>query len=148
MRKNLISSTERRQFSVFILAGGFAAIVNILARIVASNFFRYEIAVIVAYLIAMVTAFALTRRFVFQATERPIGTELGKFAIVNLVALVQVWLVTMGLNFYAFPAIDWTFHPELFAHLIGVASPVLTSYFGHKHFSFRAGPSEDVDESK
>ena len=35
-----------------------------------------------------------------------------------------------------FPAIDFKWHPEEVGHLIGVMSPVLNSYYAHKHFSF------------
>lgn len=131
---------ERRRFAGFLLAGGLAAVVNVVARVIASEFMRFEIAVIVAYVIAMVTAFALNRAFVFEATGRSITEELTKFAIVNFVAIIQVWGVTMLLHYYILPAIGWTWHPELVSHLIGVASPVFTSYLGHKYFSFRAIP--------
>lgn len=129
---------EHKRFLVFLLTGGMAAAVNVAARVVLSNFMPFEAAVIVAYLIAMVTAFALSRRFVFEASGRSVHEELGKFALVNLVAIIQVWLVTMALNYHVLPALGWTFYPELTSHFIGVASPVLTSYFGHKYFSFKA----------
>lgn len=129
---------ERKRFLIFLLTGGFAAGVNVIVRVLLSAFMSYQVAVVVAYLIAMVTAYALSRWFVFEASGRSVGEELSKFAIVNLVAIAQVWLVTMALNYYVLPAIGWTFYPELIAHMIGVASPVFTSYFGHKYFSFRA----------
>lgn len=131
-------TSEKRRFIVFVLTGGFAAGVNVLARIALSFVMSFQLAVIVAYLIAMVVAYALSRKFVFEPSGRSVSEELSKFAIVNLVAIIQVWLVTMGLRYYILPAIGWTLYPELVSHMIGVASPVLTSYLGHKHFSFRA----------
>lgn len=135
------AQTERKRFLIFLLTGGFAAGVNVVIRVLLSTIMAYQIAVVVAYLIAMVTAYALSRWFVFESSGRSVGEELSKFAVVNLVAIVQVWLVTMALNYYVLPAIGWTFYPELIAHMIGVASPVFTSYFGHKYFSFRAAAS-------
>ena len=64
------------------------------------------------------------------------GSELFRFAIVNVFALAQVWLVSVGLARLAFPAIGFAWHAEDIAHLIGVAIPAVTSYFGHRHFSF------------
>lgn len=137
---------ERKRFLIFLLTGGLAACVNVLVRLLLSNFMSFQVAVVVAYLIAMVTAYALSRRFVFETSGRSVGEELTKFALVNLVAIVQVWLITMALNYYLLPAIGWTFYPELTAHMVGVASPVFTSYFGHKYFSFRAAERRVPDK--
>lgn len=140
------ANIERMRFIRFILTGGFAALVNVGVRIVLSQFMNFHAAVIIAYLIAMVTAYALSRIFVFEKSGRSIAEELSKFAIVNLVAIAQVWLVTMVLNYYILPAIGWTLYPKIFAHFIGVASPVFTSYFGHKYFSFKENKSTIAEQ--
>ena len=132
--------TEKKRFVRFILTGGFAALVNIGARVLLSQVMRFEMAIIVAYLIAMVVAYVLSRILVFEKSGRSVAEELSKFAIVNVVALVQVWLVSVALKYYVLPAIGWTYHAEFVAHFVGVASPVFTSYLGHKYFSFRARP--------
>ena len=41
-----------------------------------------------------------------------------------------------GLARLAFPAVGFDWLAEDIAHLIGVAIPAVTSYFGHRHFSF------------
>jgi hypothetical protein len=64
--------------------------------------------------------------------------EYARFALANAVAFAQVWLVSVGLARLVFPAIGFRRHADTVAHLIGLASPVWTSYLGHKHFSFRA----------
>jgi putative flippase GtrA len=56
---------------------------------------------------------------------------------VNLLALVQVWLISVGLVRLVFPAIGFIWQAETMAHAIGVVSPVITSYFAHKYYSFR-----------
>ena len=53
-------------------------------------------------------------------------------------AVAQVWIVSVGLARFVFPAIGFTWHDETVAHVIGVLVPVVTSYLGHKHFSFAA----------
>ena len=131
-------SAERNRFVLFVLAGGTAAIVNILSRIALNWLMPYEVAIIVAYLCGMTTAYLLNRYFVFAASGRGVASEYTRFALVNLAAVAQVWIVSVGLARLAFPAIGFTWHAETVAHVIGVAIPVFTSYLGHKHFSFAA----------
>jgi len=131
-------SAERKRFVLFVLAGGTAALVNILSRIALNWLMPYEVAIIVAYLCGMTTAYLLNRYFVFAASGRGVASEYTRFALVNLAAVAQVWIVSVGLARLAFPAIGFTWHAETVAHVIGVAIPVFTSYLGHKHFSFAA----------
>ena len=131
-------SAERNRFVLFLLAGGTAAIVNIVSRIAFNWVMPYEIAIIVAYLCGMTTAYLLNRQFVFAASGRGVASEYTRFALVNLAAVAQVWIVSVGLARLVFPAIGFTWHAETVAHVIGVAIPVFTSYLGHKHFSFAA----------
>jgi len=56
--------------------------------------------------------------------------------LVNLAAVAQVWVVSVGLARLVFPVAGFVWHAETVAHVIGVAVPVFTSYLGHKHFSF------------
>ncbi|WP_240782377.1 GtrA family protein [Roseococcus sp. SYP-B2431] len=124
------------EFVRFVLTGGTAAAVNIGARMLLSLAMPYEAAVAVAYLIGMATAYLLARRFVFAASGGSMAGEFWRFALVNLIALAQVWLVSVGLARLVFPAIGFTFHAETVAHVIGVLSPIGTSYIGHRRFSF------------
>jgi putative flippase GtrA len=126
----------RSRFLRFLVAGGIAAIVNLASRIALSSLLSFRWAVTVAYLFGMITAWILARLFVFEDSGRHWARELSRFAFVNCVALVQVWLVSVCLAEYLFPRIGYSAHAEAAAHLIGVASPVLTSYVAHKHFSF------------
>ena len=84
-------------FSRFMLAGGIAAGVNILSRIALSHLMSYGISIVVAYLIGMTTAYLLMRLFVFDASGSSVSHEYMRFGLVNLAALVQVWLVSEGL---------------------------------------------------
>ena len=128
---------EMRRFAGFVLTGGVAALVNLATRYAMSFVLVYEIAVAVAYLIGMTTAFLLSRHFVFKASGRSWLEEYGRFALVNAFAFAQVWLVSVGLARIVFPAIEFGWHAQDVAHFIGVASPIVTSYYGHKNFSFK-----------
>lgn len=126
------------QFLRFAVAGGLAAAVNVAARIGFSRLVAYGPAIVLAYLVGMTTAFVLTRLFVFEPSGRRKRDEYLRFGLVNLVALAQVWLVSEVLYRWAFPMVGFAWRPETVAHAIGVASPIFTSYLGHKHFSFAA----------
>jgi putative flippase GtrA len=124
------------EFIRFLLTGGFAAAANIASRWLFSLIMPFEAAVIVAYLVGMVTAFGLARQFVFAKSDRHVNIEAMRFVLVNLVALLQVWIVSVGLADWIFPKMGVVWHAEIIAHIVGVLSPVVASYFGHKHFTF------------
>lgn len=137
------SPSEAGRFLSFLTTGGLAAICNLGSRVLLSRMVRYEIAVAVAYLIGMCIAFVLARSFVFEESSRAWHVQLTRFATVNFFAFMQVWLVSVGLARLFFPWLSFQWHPEMVAHLIGVSSPVLLSYYAHKHFSFRSAAIED-----
>ncbi|KJV29552.1 membrane protein [Aquitalea magnusonii] len=126
-----------RQFLVFLLTGGLAAAVNFGSRIVYNQWCDFSTAVILAYLTGMVTAFVLARMFVFKQSSQSMHRSALYFTLVNLVAVIQTWLISMGLALYLLPMLGVTHFSREIAHAIGVAAPVFTSYLGHKRWSFR-----------
>ncbi|MHB1207134.1 MAG: GtrA family protein [Rhodospirillaceae bacterium] len=124
------------QFARFLVTGGAAAGVNIVSRYLLTGSLGYRWAVVVAYICGMTAAWVLARSFAFTPSGRGRAAEYARFALVNAVAAIQVYVVSVGLAEYAFPAAGFTWRPEDVAHVIGVTIPVFTSYLGHKHFSF------------
>lgn len=120
----------------FVLVGGIAALVNVLMRIALNVTMSYEHAVTGAYIFGMTTAFVLNKIVVFAPSGRAVSGEYLRFGLVNAVAFVQVYFVSIVLARSIFPWLGFTWHPETIAHGIGVIMPVFTSYFGHKYFSF------------
>jgi putative flippase GtrA len=126
-----------RQFFLFVLTGGVAALVNVVSRMGFSLWMSFEIAVLAAYAVGMVTAYLLARRFVFLRSQQTIGRSFAAFALVNLVAVLQTWLVSVGLRPWLLSVVGAAGLAEVIAHGIGVVVPVFTSFLGHKHISFR-----------
>ncbi len=126
-----------RQYGAFIAVSGVAALVNLLARALFSRFLVYEIAVALAYLIGMSVAFVLNRKYVFPLQTAAMHSQYIRFSIVNVLALAQVWIVSVGLARIVFPAIGFTWQAETVAHAIGLAVPAVTSFVGHKYYTFR-----------
>jgi putative flippase GtrA len=132
---------EWRRFLRFLAAGGVAAFVGAIVRWALSRVMSYELAVALAYLVGMTVAFALSALLVFDRSPRSARTQYIRFALVNAIAFPQVWLISVGLARFVFPATGFHWHPDTVAHLIGLATPIWSSYFGHKHFSFGSRPA-------
>lgn len=126
-----------REFLVFLLTGGFAAAVNWVSRIVYNIWMPYSAAIVVAYITGMITAFILAKLFVFKSSTQSTSRSIFFFTLVNLVAVLQTWAVSIGLAYYIFPRMGMIWHDRDIAHLIGVMIPVFTSYIGHKRWSFK-----------
>jgi putative flippase GtrA len=124
------------QFPKFLVTGGIAALINLISRYLLSRAIGFETAVVIAYLTGMITAYVLARQFVFEASGRTAGSEFYRFAVVNMFALVLVWCISVGLARVAFPAVGFRWHAYDIAHLIGVLAPAVTSYFGHRFYTF------------
>lgn len=136
MTAPVAATAGHRQLVTFVLTGGIAAFANLAARWLFSHALPYAAAVILAYLIGMTIAFLLARTFVFTNRASHWRHEYIRFALVNMISLLVVLGVSVGLLDIVLPAINWHWHAAEVAHLIGVASPILLSYYGHKHFSF------------
>ena len=124
------------QFLKFLAAGGVAALVNMGSRYVLNQFMRFEVAVAVAYLFGFFTAYVLSRMYVFDPSGRSRRTEIRRFAIVNVFSLGVVWVVSVGLARVIFPAVSFTWHADDVSHVIGVLAPAVTSYLGHRFYTF------------
>jgi putative flippase GtrA len=133
----MIKQFMSRQFLMFLVTGGTAALVNFSSRIVYSNWLDFSSAVILAYITGMITAFTLAKIFVFKDSQNSIHHSAAYFVLVNMVAIVQTWAISIGLAYYLLPSLGVTFFVQEIAHAAGVIAPVFTSYIGHKRWSFR-----------
>ena len=133
----MISHFMSRQFVIFLVTGGVAAAVNFGSRIVYNQWVDFSVAVVLAYLTGMVTAFVLARYFVFTESNQSMQRSALWFVVVNIVAVIQTWVISMLLAFYVLPRMGLTQFIAEIAHAVGVVVPVFTSYLGHKRFSFK-----------
>ena len=126
-----------RQACLFLVAGGIAAGVNFLLRILLNRWMPYAAAIVVAYAFGMLTAFVLNRRLVFPQASKALRHQALWFAIVNLAAVLQTLAISLLLAWVVFPSTGFGWHPETVAHAIGIGIPVITSYIGHKYITFK-----------
>ena len=126
----------RWQFLKFLVAAGLSVPVNLGSRVLLSRIMPYEAAIVVSHLCGMLTAFLLTRSFVFERSGRRMSNELARFTIVNVISLIVTWVVAVGLLRLVFPRVGFDTHPGLVAHIAGLALASLTSFYGHRRYSF------------
>lgn len=126
-----------KQFTLFVVTGGIAAAANFGSRILYNRWVDFSTAVVLAYITGMIVAFLLAKAFVFKESTQSTNKSVIYFIIVNIFAVLQTWLISMGLALYLLPALGIKMYVHELAHAAGVMAPVFTSYLGHKHFSFR-----------
>lgn len=119
---------------LFLACGGFAAFVNFLSRILFSSFLDLYISITFAYILGMITAYYLFKNFVFVSHE---GNKEGSpaiFFVVNVIALLQIYLVTVLSKdiFYKFFDNEYLY----LAHGLAILTSVFSSYWLHKNFTF------------
>ena len=125
------------QFARFLAAGGLAAAANILSRIVFSRWVTLPVAVVLAYLVGMAVAFVLMRSYVFPPGQTEVRRQIVVFALVNIAAVLQTLVVTLLLADIVLPWLGVRSHVDLIAHVVGVCVPIVTSFIGHKRWSFQ-----------
>jgi len=128
---------DSKEFLRFLFAGGISAIVNFLSRIIFNLWFDFSVAVYLAFILGMVTAFFFKKQFVFAKGRQPILHSIGFFILVNLVAFLQTLAVTMAFLHYVLPYFGIVKMTHEISHAVGILAPVITSYIGHKRWSFR-----------
>ncbi len=121
----------------YLAAGGTAAVANYSSRFIFSQWMPFEAAVTMAYIVGLCTGFVLMRRYAFQKGNRSVAAQATIFLAVNGVALLQTIAVSSLLLRFFFPLWQVQEHAEAYAHAVGVAVPVVSSYFGHKLLTFR-----------
>ncbi len=130
-------SGQRNTFAKFLVTGGIAAAANFSSRFGFDLFTSYSVAIVLAYLVGMVTAFVLAKAFVFTDSARSTAHSAAWFTVINALAVLQTWMVTMFLARVLFPKVGFDLEPEAVAHAIGIMVPVFTSYVGHKRLTFK-----------
>lgn len=126
-----------KRFSLFLLVSGVAAVANVGSRTVFSLWLPYVPSIMLAFCIGLSCAFVLNRLFVFRDAQNPAHRQAFWFTIVNLAAVSQTIVVSLVLVDIVFPHIRFHWHAEMVAHALGVAVPVVSSFLGHKHLTFR-----------
>jgi putative flippase GtrA len=133
----MIKAFMSRQFLMFLMTGGTAAVVNFVTRLIYNQWMSFSSAVVLSYITGMITAFVLARLFVFKASTQTLSRSAGFFVLVNCLAIIQTWAISLLMAYYALPALGVQDYTLEIAHAVGIVVPVFTSFIGHKYWSFR-----------
>ena len=128
-----------KQFVGFAAAGGFAAFLNWLSRIVFSLWMPFSWAIVLAYVVGMATAFALNRMFIFKKSEKSVIEQAKGFVFMNLLSFPIVWFSAIKIN-EGLQALGYHAYTESIAHAIAVTLPTITTFLFYKIFAFRDIP--------
>ena len=131
-----------QRFVRFLMAGGLAAACNFGSRFFYSQWVDFSIAVVLAFITGLTIGYLLNKFFVFTTSGNSTSTEMLWFVLINLLALLQTWGVSIylagvlatGEGGITSSSREWS---EALAHLAGVLLPVFTSYIGHRYLTFR-----------
>ncbi len=128
---------ENKQFLLFVLTGGFSAIINIISRIILSIFFEFQVSIFFAYLFGMITAYLLAKKYVFLNPISSNKKSFLAFIFVNILAILQTYFVSNFFRQFLGSFILSNNLNDFISHCIGVAIPIFSSFYGHKYISFR-----------
>ncbi|MDP1756903.1 MAG: GtrA family protein, partial [Pseudohongiella sp.] len=90
----MIRAFLSRQFLMFLLTGGTAAVVNFVTRLIYNQWMSFSSAVVLSYITGMITAFVLARLFVFKASTQTLSRSAAFFILVNGLAILQTWAIS------------------------------------------------------
>jgi putative flippase GtrA len=132
------SAIDIREFARFILSGVTATLGNIAAVWVARHFVSFEIALLAGILAGVTISFLLSKLFAFGSLswERA-GSEATRFLIVYAVSCAAYWAVAVVSGRFLLVHGVAVETAEIAGVLIGAATMMLTSYFGHRFFTYR-----------
>jgi putative flippase GtrA len=133
----IVSIYFSTQFYRFVLVGGIALIIHWISRIILSEVLDYGAAILAAYFIGMMVAYALNKLFVFPYSKRSMKFEVFAFFSINFLALPFVWLTAFFLGKYVFAGFLSDAYALGFAHGIAITLPVFLNFFLHKFITFR-----------
>jgi putative flippase GtrA len=132
----MIKHFVSKQFLNFLFAGGLAAASNFVSRVLFSLWLTYSNAIIVAYVIGMLTAFIINSIYVFSKSDRNKFIQLRDFIIINMTFLPLVWLVSIKLNVWLIDLGVKNYSEEI-AHFIALVLPMLTTFLIYKYYIFK-----------
>jgi putative flippase GtrA len=131
------TGAEALRFARFLAAGGAAAGLNFGSRFLFSAWLPYPAAVTLAYVVGLVTAFLLMRRYVFTGSSLGVSAQVLRFLGVNAIAFLQTLGISVLLVRWLGNGTEADAQVEAMAHAVGLVVPAITSYVGHRLATFR-----------
>lgn len=140
------TAVDKREFARFVLTGVTATAGNIAVVYLAGLFVSFEIALLAGIVAAVVLSFTLSKLFAFGSRSwEGAGGEAARFLIVYTVSCAVYWGVAVVCTRIVLVRGMAPQAAEIGGILIGAGTMMLTSYFGHRFFTYRTYRRTDED---
>jgi putative flippase GtrA len=133
-----------KQFLVFLLVGGTAALVNffsgVLVRLFWTTYSAYVASVTLGFVLGTIVSFVLNRRFTFRASDEAVAPQVFRFIVVALGAvLVSVAVASVILWAWevAGRVIVTRAQVETLGHVGAIGVSTVYNFVAMKFFAFR-----------
>lgn len=97
----------------------------------------FPVAVAIAYIVGILSAFELNRRIVFPTTNRPMAKQARDFILINVAFFPIVWLAAILFRIIL-EHIGITHFVDGIAHGLAIALPMLITFLLYKFVAFRS----------
>lgn len=132
----MISHFLNTQFLAFLAVGSLAAALHWLCRYLLSYWISFELAVAIAYVFGIASAFLLNRIYVFPNTNRPVNKQMRDFVLTNVAFFPVVWVMSILLA-SVLPSVGITLYTEGIAHAIAISIPMMATFLIYKFIAFK-----------
>lgn len=144
------SAVDVGEFIRFVISGVAATAGNLCAVWLARRYFSFEVSLLVGIATALAISFMLSKWFAFGSRSwRRAGGEAPRFLIVYAVGCAVYWAVAVLVGQFALAPVLPTNAAEVCGILVGAATMTVTSYLGHRFFTYRTheGTANGGDQS-
>jgi len=132
------AAIDASEFARFVLTGIAAASSNLAITWLARLYESFEISLLAGIAAGLTISFALSKWFAFGSHSwRHAGREAPRFLIVYAVSSATYWAIAVVIGWFLLSHGLSTKAAETCGILIGAGAMTLTSYFGHRLFTYR-----------
>tara|TARA_B100002019_G_C21205008_1_gene566166 strand:+ start:783 stop:1181 length:399 start_codon:yes stop_codon:yes gene_type:complete len=132
----LINHYFTKQFVGFLIVGIVAASLHWLARYILSFWFNFPVAVSLSYIIGILVAFELNRRFIFAYSKRNYYFQARDFILTNIAFFPVVWVSSIYFRSLLI-RYEITQYSDGIAHGGAIMLPMLITFLIYKFVAFR-----------
>jgi putative flippase GtrA len=133
-----LATIDVREFARFTLSGVSATIGNITAVWLTRRFLSFEVALLAGIATAITVSFALSKFFAFRSRSwKPAVGEAVRFLIVYATGCALYWTVAVFIRMFLLGHGAAVEAAEPGGVLVGAGTMMLTSYCGHRFFTYR-----------
>ena len=131
-------AVDIREFARFVVVGVLATLGNIATVLIARFFMTFEFSLVAGIVVGLSISFLLSKLFAFESRSwAVVSGEAARFLVVYSASVVLYWGAAVAFARLAVAQGALREMAEMGGVLIGAGMMTLTSYFGHRFFTYR-----------